>query len=119
MVIGITNIDKCLKAVKGLEIDLSKEFRDAGSMVQRDAKKLAPVNKDPLAPTRGNLRGSIRRSPLNGSYKNGASVGTNVEYAIYQEFGTYKMNAQPFLLPALKKNEKDILNMIKKKYELN
>ena len=27
-------------------------------------------------------------------------VGTNVEYAIYQEMGTRKMAAQPFLIPA-------------------
>jgi len=33
--------------------------------------------------------------------KNGAIVGTPVEYAIYQEFGTRKMNAQPFLRPAM------------------
>jgi len=28
-------------------------------------------------------------------------VGTNVEYAAYQEYGTYKMAAHPFLRPAL------------------
>jgi hypothetical protein len=30
-------------------------------------------------------------------------VGTNVEYAVYVEFGTSKMAAQPYLRPAAKK----------------
>jgi HK97 gp10 family phage protein len=118
MVIRVLGLDKCIKAVKDIgKVNLSNEFKSAGQMVQGDAKKSAPVNKDLLAPTRTNLRGSIRRNPLNGSYKNGATVGTNVEYAIYQEFGTYKMSPQPFLIPALKKNEKAIIKMISKKYE--
>jgi hypothetical protein len=29
-------------------------------------------------------------------------VGTNVEYAVYVEFGTSKMRAQPYLRPAVK-----------------
>lgn len=29
-------------------------------------------------------------------------VGTNVEYAVYQEFGTSRHQAQPFLRPAVK-----------------
>lgn len=40
-------------------------------------------------------------------------VGTNVEYAIYQEFGTYKMSAQPYLEPALTNNKENIINAIK------
>ena len=28
-------------------------------------------------------------------------VGTNVEYGIYQELGTHKMTAQPYLYPAM------------------
>ena len=34
----------------------------------------------------------------------GPGVGTNVEYAPYVEFGTYKMAARPFLRPAYHKN---------------
>lgn len=44
----------------------------------------------------------------NYSYKIGSGVpsdavyiGTNVEYAVYQELGTSKMSAQPFLKPAV------------------
>lgn len=33
-------------------------------------------------------------------------VGTNVEYAVYQEFGTSKMPAQPYLGPAARDVER-------------
>jgi HK97 gp10 family phage protein len=62
----------------------------AGISVQAEAIRLAPVDQ-------GRLKGSIR-------YKVSAdhvSVGTNVEYAAYQEYGTYKMRGTPFLRPAL------------------
>jgi HK97 gp10 family phage protein len=35
-------------------------------------------------------------------------VGTNVEYAAFQEFGTSRMEPQPFLTPALKMNQTKI-----------
>ena len=58
--------------------------------VANHAKTLAPVDT-------GNLRGSIDYAMES---NNTAIVGTNLEYAIYQEFGTRKMAAQPFLRPA-------------------
>jgi HK97 gp10 family phage protein len=38
-------------------------------------------------------------------------VGTNVEYAPYQEFGTSNMQSQPFLLPALYESKADIMKI--------
>jgi HK97 gp10 family phage protein len=113
MLIRVLNIDKCLKKLGNISnLDLSSAYNKSAQLVQRVAKEKAPVNKDPDAPTRDNLRSSIRRYRIGGSYRNGAAVGTDVEYAIYQEFGTYKMAAQPFLIPALKENEKTIIREI-------
>lgn len=39
-----------------------------------------------------------------------AFVGPSVEYAIYQELGTHAMQAQPFLLPALREVERQLEN---------
>lgn len=61
---------------------------------------LAPVDT-------GRLRDSIQEQPANdGSYD--YLVGTNVEYAAHQEFGTKYQPAQAFLRPAayLMKNSK-------------
>lgn len=35
-------------------------------------------------------------------------TGTNVEYAVYPEFGTSKMPAQPYLMPAMREAERNI-----------
>ena len=70
-------------------------------VVQGDAKSLSPVDT-------GNLRNSI-------TYKVSADdgkVGTNVHYAIHQEYGTKKMSAQPFLRPALDRNRETIKRVI-------
>lgn len=74
----------------------------AALAVQAQASRLAP--KD----TR-NLSNSIAYNVTDED----AIIGTNVEYAPYQEFGTSKMSAQPFLEPALHNNKKKIEHLIK------
>lgn len=51
---------------------------------------LAPVDT-------GNLVGSLNAKKLGGGK---AQYGSNVEYAAYQEFGTRKMKAQPYMRPS-------------------
>ena len=83
----ITNVEKAKKTVLTM----------ACIVVNMDAVPLAPVDT-------GNLRDSI-------TYKvdgDEGKVGTNVEYAIHQEYGTKKMSAQPFLRPALDKNREKL-----------
>lgn len=38
-------------------------------------------------------------------------VGSNVEYALYQELGTSRMNGKPYLMPALHNNKEVILRL--------
>lgn len=127
MVIKVLNLDKCIKKFGDMrKIDISPVIMEGTAKVQGTAKKLAPVNKNPKAPTRGNLRGSIRRKTLKRIGKDGSpwavgKVWTPVEYAIYQEFGfTVKTKtgrkavpAQPFMIPALKKESPGIRRDIK------
>lgn len=54
------------------------------------AKGYAPVDT-------GRLRNSISHT----ADDEAAYIGTNVEYAAYQEMGTSKMAAQPYLRPAV------------------
>lgn len=64
-------------------------------IVSNDAKRRAPYKT-------GNLRRSIHpRLVSAGASSAEALVGTNVEYAIYQELGTRRMAANPYLRPAL------------------
>lgn len=62
----------------------------AAAQVEAHAKTTAPVDT-------GNLRSSIQARPAGAL---AADVVAQAEYAIYQEFGTYKMAAQPFMGPA-------------------
>ena len=58
-------------------------------MIERDAKILSPI-------ATGRLRASItsNRTGLH------CVINDNVVYGVYQEFGTSKMRAQPFMRPA-------------------
>jgi HK97 gp10 family phage protein len=70
--------------------------------IERTAKRLAPVDT-------GRLRASITTELK----RLAAEVGTDVEYAPYQEFGTYKMDANPYLRPALNKHKDDFIRSLK------
>lgn len=79
--------------------------------IDRIAKRLAPVNKDPRV-VGGRLRSSIRFEITNQG--NTGSVFTDVEYAAFQEFGTSRMMAQPFLGPAAREEQPKFLKRVEK-----
>lgn len=62
--------------------------------VERNAKRYCPVDT-------GHLRASITHSIGLDSEGVFGTVGTDVHYARFVEFGTRYMDAQPFLRPAL------------------
>ena len=84
---------------------LSQLLRKTAFKIEARAKQLAPVDT-------GLLRNSIQ-TDIKGPLK--ATVGTNVEYAPYQEFGTRHQKGKPFLTPAAdeakKEFEKDVKNL--------
>jgi HK97 gp10 family phage protein len=61
--------------------------------IERRAKQLCPVDT-------GRLRSSISTAIIVDGRSISGIVGTNVEYAPYVEFGTSRMEAQPYLRPA-------------------
>jgi HK97 gp10 family phage protein len=83
------NVDKVLG-------DLAKQT--VALAITRTPRDPARPPKDPSQPTTGQLRA--------GNNFEQVKVGlwrayNNVEYAIYQELGTSRMPARPFLLPAM------------------
>jgi len=90
---------------------ISESVFEIALVVEGQAKLLAPVD---LGRLRGSItvqmrdrgtepdgpveQGDVIQKPTD---KNVAFVGTAVDYAEFQEFGTIKMNAQPYLRPAL------------------
>jgi len=75
----------------------------AGALIiQNEAKKKAPYKT-------GTLRRSIHTEMISNTQ---ARVGTDVEYAIHQEFGTSKMKAHPYLRPALDEKQQEVIEKI-------
>ena len=78
-------------------------LEEAGVIVEGAAKRLAPKDT-------GNLAGSINRRREN---KLAEAVGTNVEYAEYQEYGTRFMKAHPYLRPAIDENRRNLIRRLR------
>ncbi len=85
------------KLVKEVERKLFDNMEKAVLLVELDAKRMAPVDT-------GRLQQSITHEIEKKPKEIIGRVGTNVEYAVYVEYGTSVMSAQPFLRPSLKKN---------------
>lgn len=125
MVIKTLNLNKAISKLGQIKnIDLYPVVRDGTAKVLRSAKKNSPVsptlrNADGEVIHRGgtlregNKMKVLRRKGKDGSPFALGIVFNNVEYAIYQEFGTTKMKAQPFLIPALNEHRKSIVNEMK------
>lgn len=78
-------------------------IQSAALNILSDAKRHAPVDT-------GRLRNSIHYEKTGEA---AAEVGTNVEYAIVQEFGSSKMRAHPFMRPAADENAPKLVADIK------
>jgi len=80
-------------------------MRKATLLVQRDAKKLAPVDT-------GRLRASITPEVRTAFHTIEGVVGSNVVYAPYQEFGTKYMPGRFYLRDALQQNADRIFKLL-------
>ena len=83
--------DNSKEVSDNIKAALLRGLETCGLVAEGYAKKLAPVDT-------GNLRNSITHTV--DEEEPAAYIGTNVEYAPYQELGTIHMAAQPFLKPA-------------------
>ena len=84
--------DNSREIANDIKSALLRWLETCGLVAEGYAKKLAPVDT-------GNLRNSITHEVDDG--EPAVYIGTNVEYAPYQELGTINMDANPFLKPAV------------------
>lgn len=90
---------------------VNKSAYEVGLVVEGQAKELCPVDTGRLAgsiTTQSQTEGTRPEAPAlavdviaKPTDEGEVLVGTPIEYGIYQEFGTLKSDAQPFLRPAL------------------
>ena len=93
------NKDKVLSKIQENKL---KTLEAIGLFVEGDAKLRCPVDT-------GNLRSSITHV----TDEEKTTIGTNVEYAIWQEKGSSRTKAQPFLTPAVENNKGTIQKIVK------
>src|SRR5512138_302462 len=87
----------------GLPAKASQAVMKTAAAIEADAKDEAPVDT-------GALRNSIHTEKED---ELTAVVSDGVEYGIYQELGTRKMAAQPFLIPAVERNVDTLIDNIR------
>lgn len=81
----------------------------AGDLIAQRAAGKAPVDT-------GRLKRSItRENPVVVPGGMAISVGTNVSYSEFQEMGTRKMKAHPYLRPAILESRNDVIILIAKR----
>ena len=102
-------------------VDMNKLVNDAAGMVIEDALAFVEERAVALAPvdttTLSNSIGNRKTGPTSGE------VFANAEYAVYVEFGTRYMQAQPYMRPALDeykgRADKDWSQAVRKAYASN
>jgi len=102
----MTKLDtRVLDAIaKGLDKNNDQVLGSVAFQVEAEAKVRAPVDT-------GALKNSIhteKKKP--GLYW----VADGVEYGIYQELGTHKMSARPFMKPAVEKVQQYLADLYRK-----
>jgi HK97 gp10 family phage protein len=101
-----------------LDSGIKKALNTCAVKVERDIKENMTPN-GPSAPGEapavdtGRLRASISHRVETDSGESAAYVGTNVEYAPWLEFGTSRMRARPFMVPAMNRNREWIKATLK------
>ncbi|MCS7124780.1 MAG: HK97 gp10 family phage protein [Candidatus Bathyarchaeota archaeon] len=91
---GVEGLQKALRSLdESMQRAVQEKLEKWAMEVREDAKALAPVRT-------GRLRGSIYAKTSGWTVE----VGATAEYAIYVEFGTRHMQAQPFIRPAFEEH---------------
>lgn len=90
----VTIIDRSVEAIHEKERNVRAALEAAGLVAEGYAK--VHLEQTPRRVDTGRLRDSISHRV----HDDVVEVGTNVEYAIYVEFGTSKMAPNPFLRSA-------------------
>lgn len=80
---------------------IARGMQDACLLVEEKATQKVPVDT-------GYLKGTITNKVIKDGSKVEGYVYSTAEYAPYVELGTNKMEAKPFLFPALSENQNNI-----------
>ena len=110
--IEVRNLEKVQRAMEQAVADLQGPpivgaMRESTLLVERYAKINAPWDT-------GRLRASITPQVVSMAGEVRGIVGSNVVYAPYQELGTVKMRAHPYLRPAFERARQQIIGFFER-----
>ena len=88
-----------------------------GTLLVAEVKPITPVNKDPQAPTRGNLKKSIASDVMSGDKGVFIGVTDSAPYGIFVNEGSSKQPAQHFLDKGANNGIPKITNVAVKLYK--
>jgi len=102
---------------EGVDPATTKALDDVAGKIRDSAKEFAPVDtaalKKSISKQRIVSRGKVKSINVTaGGRVVNPKTGRLVDYASYQEFGTSKMMAQPFLRPAYVKHRLEVIKAI-------
>ena len=112
--------------IKGLDSLMHKLDRMGGNVLDALGKAVEQTTQVAISDAEANVAvdtGMLKQSIVHGSdvvYNTDSVtgiVGTSAYYAIYQEMGTVKMAAHPFLMPALNANKSTFEQLARKELE--
>lgn len=103
-VIGLDKLSNKFRNLKGIKPN--KSLLAGAYVLQRYSMQNAPVDT-----------GFLRSSHHSEETEKGAEMEVSAHYAIYQELGTSRMPAHPFVRPAIDTHEKDILKAIEQQLQ--
>lgn len=112
---GLESVQAAVSAyAENAATKMAKGIAEGCKIVEGEAKALCPVSTEKTRP--GGPHGELRASITSRAEGLEGEVGTNKEYAAYVEFGTYKMAAQPYLVPALKNKQGEVVEAVKAQF---
>ena len=85
---------------KGVKLAVKNIAKQAASNVA----DITPVGTPETTGKPGYIGGTLQNSITGRSDEDTAYISTDVEYAIYVEYGTIKMDAQPYMRPGIMDN---------------
>jgi HK97 gp10 family phage protein len=103
-------VAKLEKAMAATVIMQPTALQQSGLLVERRAKQIV-VEKDVI--DTGNLLGNIVTHPPEGD---SIEIVSEADYSIFNEYGTYKMAARPYMRPALDESKPEVEKLIGKMF---
>lgn len=100
--------DLLLKQIKSLgDIDVTAGIINGMEIIKEDASNRAPVDTGNLSRS-----GSVEEKGVNN-----VELIFNTPYALFVEYGTAKMSAQPYIRPAMEAGKNALMQEVKKSAE--